>query len=508
LKRSASILALSVFALSCGVVVVGLISGCSGGSGQMNNPATAPSTAGSLVMHIAWPKTSSRLIPAATTSIQISIGYPSGGTAIATATIPQGQNTATIGNLPVASLILTASALEASGAVTAAGSTSVTTIANQQVPVPLSLTSTIDHLVIAPANPTVMAGSSTPLSASGVNTSGAMVLLTPGKLTWQMETPADALFGSVDSNGNVTGIAAGPATVEVTDTESGKSATVLVTVTGNGQAQDQVTCMSQLKQIGLALVEYEEDYDEKLPGGLSGYGSGSGWAGQVYPYIKSTSVFQCPADNGDGVQGNPAGTGPWRSSSYALNSDLVITEESASGCNGAGDGLPLAEYNSPAQTVLLFEVTNSTNYNVDTELYPVSAPAPKTGTFGNCGGSAAGNGIGGAFAPAGYNSTGDPTGPSDGYLQYAVGYLNGETKASDRLSFSSPTGRHLGGANYAMGDGHVKYLLPSAVSPGLNAASATSNQIDDNGVATPHAAGTSGYFSDGKTTPSATFSIY
>jgi prepilin-type processing-associated H-X9-DG protein len=135
-------------------------------------------------------------------------------------------------------------------------------------------------------------------------------------------------------------------------------------------------------------------------------------------------------------------------------------------------------------------------------------PAPNKGTFGSCGGSPAGDGIGGPFAPAGYNSTGSPTGTNSDYLQYAFGYPNGETNAADRLSFSSPTGRHQGGANYVLADGHVAYLLPNTVSPGRNAAAEGSNQIDDDGTGTPHAAGTLGYFSDGKTPPSATFSIY
>jgi prepilin-type processing-associated H-X9-DG protein len=494
------VLALSLFALSCGAVA-GLSAGCSGGSGQMNNPATESRTDGSLVMHIAWPVATSRLIPDATTSIQISIGYPSGGTAIATATIPQGQNTATIGNLPIANLILTASALEASGAVTAAGSTSVTTIANQQVPVPLSLTSTIDHLVIAPANPTVVAGSSTPLSASGVNTTGTMVLLTPGKLTWQMETPADALFGSVDSNGNVTGIAAGPATVEVTDTESGKSATVLVTVTANVQVQNQATCFSNLRQIGLGILEYEQDYDEHMPSGLDGFGGGTGWAGQIYPYVRSTTVFQCPSDTGNSVTGNPAGTGPWRASSYALNANVVLQNPITQSCNTEGDGLSTAAFYAPARTVLLFEVTNNTDYNVDTESLYGSTMTP-------CGGSPSGNGIGGQDSPAGFNATAHPTGPNDGYMKYATGYPAGEANATDQLSFSSPTGRHQGGANYGMTDGHVVFLLPSSVSAGDSALMPTSNAVSDAaGQGAARAAGTSGYLADGVTVPQATYSV-
>ena len=58
----------------------------------------------------------------------------------------------------------------------------------------------------------------------------------------------------------------------------------------------RTACLSNLKQIGLGVVQYNQDYDEKMPNGTSPYGSASGWAVQVYPYLKSIAVFQCPDD--------------------------------------------------------------------------------------------------------------------------------------------------------------------------------------------------------------------
>ena len=57
-----------------------------------------------------------------------------------------------------------------------------------------------------------------------------------------------------------------------------------------------ISCLSNMKQIGLGVTQYEQDFDETTPGGLNGYGGGSGWAGQIYPYVKSTQVFRCPSD--------------------------------------------------------------------------------------------------------------------------------------------------------------------------------------------------------------------
>lgn len=121
----------------------------------MNNSGTGSHATGSLVMHIAWPKTSARLIPAATGTLQFIIAYPSGGADIVNTTYGAGVPTVIIGNLPVGNLLLTVSALDGNGKVIASGTTSFTTIANQDVTVSLSLASTIDRLVVLPFNPVV-----------------------------------------------------------------------------------------------------------------------------------------------------------------------------------------------------------------------------------------------------------------------------------------------------------------------------------------------------------------
>ena len=55
----------------------------------------------------------------------------------------------------------------------------------------------------------------------------------------------------------------------------------------------RTSCLSNLKQIGLAVVQYNQDADETMPAGLDIYGRATGWAGQVYPYIKSVGAFHC-----------------------------------------------------------------------------------------------------------------------------------------------------------------------------------------------------------------------
>jgi prepilin-type N-terminal cleavage/methylation domain-containing protein/prepilin-type processing-associated H-X9-DG protein len=275
-----------------------------------------------------------------------------------------------------------------------------------------------------------------------------------------------------------------------------------------------ISCLSNEKQIGLGVLQYQEDYDEKNPGGLNGYGSGSGWAGQIYPYVKSTQVFLCPSDTGDTTAGvantfatpvtTPGTGGPFRASSLALNSNagLPNPNSAVANCGGYGDSYSIAKYSAPASTVLVFEVTNSTNYNVDTETVK---------TFGSCGASPVGNGMGGAnYSPDGYNNIGSISQTFVGntnLLQYATGAFRNTNWLG---SFVSLTGRHQNGSNYVMADGHAKWLQCGAVSAGGNAATTTSTeQLESAGGGEygTNAAGTSGPESNGTTMPAATFSL-
>ncbi len=57
-------------------------------------------------------------------------------------------------------------------------------------------------------------------------------------------------------------------------------------------------CQSNLKQIGLAILQYVSDYDDVLP--IGSYNSppltGIRWMHQIYPYVKNAQIFTCPSD--------------------------------------------------------------------------------------------------------------------------------------------------------------------------------------------------------------------
>jgi prepilin-type processing-associated H-X9-DG protein len=59
------------------------------------------------------------------------------------------------------------------------------------------------------------------------------------------------------------------------------------------------SCQSRLKQIGLGLIQYTQDYDEHFPP-VAARGAAYGWADALQPYVKSTRLFQCPSEYNEG----------------------------------------------------------------------------------------------------------------------------------------------------------------------------------------------------------------
>ena len=67
----------------------------------------------------------------------------------------------------------------------------------------------------------------------------------------------------------------------------------------------QTSCLSNLKQLGLAINMYLQDYDERFPFNR-GYNHGAtyppvvqyySWVVLIEPYVKNSQVFVCPSDD-------------------------------------------------------------------------------------------------------------------------------------------------------------------------------------------------------------------
>jgi prepilin-type N-terminal cleavage/methylation domain-containing protein/prepilin-type processing-associated H-X9-DG protein len=81
------------------------------------------------------------------------------------------------------------------------------------------------------------------------------------------------------------------------------------------------SCLSNLKQIGLGMQQYLQDYDEKImPNGRSVRNEEFGWAGELWPYLKTAQVYQCPSGAEPKATRQPRENGY---TDYWLNARLV-----------------------------------------------------------------------------------------------------------------------------------------------------------------------------------------
>src|SRR5690348_12670532 len=61
----------------------------------------------------------------------------------------------------------------------------------------------------------------------------------------------------------------------------------------------RASCQSNLKQIGLGMMQYTQDYDEKLPSNYiySTPSTPRWWPDLIQTYIKNHQVYICPSDS-------------------------------------------------------------------------------------------------------------------------------------------------------------------------------------------------------------------
>ncbi len=107
----------------------------------------------------------------------------------------------------------------------------------------------------------------------------------------------------------------------------------------------RTSCASNMRQLGLGVMQYTQDYDERLPiaaVGATGAGQG-GWVyystfgsgttdpvfdpskGAIYTYVKSKQIFVCPDDSNGQSFGD----------SYAINGCAVTSGPTPSGLVGS-----------------------------------------------------------------------------------------------------------------------------------------------------------------------------
>lgn len=134
------------------------------------------------------------------------------------------------------------------------------------------------------------------------------------------------------------------------------------------------SCTSNLKQIGLGILQYTQDYDERFPLArtnniaLPANGTNAAtvandvpWQFVIQPYVKSAQLFKCPSNTSTGFQNNSNGIIPI---SYVCNG--TGNNAGVVGFGGdrpmnaygvSGNGVALAQIESSAQVILVGENT-------------------------------------------------------------------------------------------------------------------------------------------------------
>ncbi|MDQ2799030.1 MAG: type II secretion system GspH family protein, partial [Armatimonadota bacterium] len=117
----------------------------------------------------------------------------------------------------------------------------------------------------------------------------------------------------------------------------------------------RTACLSNERQLGMAMMQYVTDSGETFPGGLMW--AGEKWVSQTYPYVKAAETFACPSDGSAARDDIPAGGFPV---GYGLNSNLARAQLATDFATGKivhpAEGFSLVDLTAPAKTVLFFEV--------------------------------------------------------------------------------------------------------------------------------------------------------
>lgn len=213
-------------------------------------------------------------------------------------------------------------------------------------------------------------------------------------------------------------------------------------------------CVSNMKQIGLGLYMYNQDYDETMPMAQD-YGTyNTNIAIELSPYVmkneigqaSTNSVWHCPDDNVTPVNiyGGTVPTGTLHQTYAPVWCDDAIAGETwppnvADAVNGGAyiPGRTLAAFEDPSGTFAIVETANPLNY--------------------------LGNNFAGIQAPYTLGTNGGTQNCTSAVDWYQA------CKAGETVVPGKPDGWHSGGWNYVFVDSHVKWMRPEqTVGKGVN----------------------------------------
>lgn len=201
------------------------------------------------------------------------------------------------------------------------------------------------------------------------------------------------------------------------------------------------SCQSNLKQIGLGIMQYVQDYDEKYPFTVNvngtppdaDYPDGSGqydgwfnygtWRYFIHPYVKSAQVYKCPSakEHDPGIKylnadGSSAGVFPSSQWTYGVNEKVIPSAYNL-------------KVNDPAKTEEVFSIAG---INGAAQLAMIADCSFATFT-----------------APQRVYNANHTTEPT----------YNAPNAVTETFA------RHFNGSNILFADGHVKFMTQGAMGP-------------------------------------------
>jgi prepilin-type N-terminal cleavage/methylation domain-containing protein/prepilin-type processing-associated H-X9-DG protein len=113
------------------------------------------------------------------------------------------------------------------------------------------------------------------------------------------------------------------------------------------------SCQSNLKQIGLGVMQYSQDYDERMP---SGRMAGNNWVVNLQPYIKSYQVFQCPSNTRNTINmEDSAGSGNPVQSKISYAAPIEVTPNGAAFGGRDVAGPNQSDFLNVSQTIMVVD---------------------------------------------------------------------------------------------------------------------------------------------------------